>query len=202
MTISPRISSVLRCLLVLACAFMSLVALNMKSHWLLILAFSFLATLAVLRAPNVLIHWPIGLLALIGAMYGNYLWQWMRGPDGVTNGSAKATLLVLIVLSTVAAMLRAITNRRQIELPRLSQIATVVFTVTLPLVLMILATTRWFEDPVRMISGHLGGGDHGPHNEIVHGLLRESGQVNFVSPFQMYSYPQFFEPHSFLQPVT
>lgn len=190
MTISPRISSVLRCLLVLTCAFLSLVALNTQSHWLLVLALSFLATLAVLRAPNVFLHWPIGLLALIGAMYGNYAWQWSRGSEGVTKGSASATLLVLIVLSTLVAMLRAITNREQIEIPRLSRVAAVVTVVGLPLVLMVLVTTRWFDEPIRIISGHLGGGDHGPHSEIVHKLLRESGQVNFVSPFQMYSYPQ------------
>lgn len=190
MTISPRISSVLRCFLVLTCAFLSFIALNKQSHWLLIMTLSFLATLAVLKTPNVLLHWPIGLLALIGGMYGNYVWQWIRSSEGVTKVSSSASFLVLIVLSTFVAMLRAITNREQIQIPRLSRLAAVITMASLPLVLMILVTTRWFEDPVRIISGHLGGGDHGPHNKIVHHLLNESGKVSFTSPFQMYSYPQ------------
>jgi hypothetical protein len=190
MTISPRVSSVLRCLLVVALTVTAYVANQEASHWVVVLSLSALATMAVMRTPNVLLHWPIGLLAVIGATYGQYIWQWITGPTGVTTDSASTTFRVLIGLFGVIALARSAVIRESLQLPTPLRVIAVAVMVALPAVLLVLVTTRWFDDPVRIISGHLGGGDHGPHNKIVHGLLQESGQVSFVSPFQMYSYPQ------------
>jgi hypothetical protein len=190
MTISPRVSSVLRCLLVVALAVTAYSAGQESSHWILVLSLSALATMAMMRTPNVLLHWPIGLLAVIGATYGQYIWQWITGPVGVTTDSASTTFRILIGLFGAIALVRAAIFKQSSRLPEPVRIVAVAVMVALPTVLLILVTTRWFDDPVRIISGHLGGGDHGPHNKIVHGLLQESGQVSFVSPFQMYSYPQ------------
>ena len=198
MTISPRVSSVLRCLLVVALSVTAYVANQEASYWVLVLSLSALATMAVMRTPNVLLHWPIGLLAVIGATYGQYIWQWIMGPTGVTTDSASTTFRVLIGLFGVVALARSAVTRQSLHLPTPLRVIAIAVMVALPTVLLVLVTNRWFDDPVRIISGHLGGGDHGPHNKIVHGLLQESGQVSFVSPFQMYSYPQslhFFIAH-------
>ena len=190
MTISLRASSALRCLFVVVLTATSVVAVYHQSHWLLVVALSFLATIAIFKTANVFLYWPVGLLSLVAATYANYVWQWVTDAEGVTQESSKKNFLILIALFASVAIVRSITNKKHVELPRFIRGAAIVVMVALPVALMVLVTLRWLHDPVRIISGHLGGGDHGPHNKIVHGLLRESGQVSFVSPFQMYSYPQ------------
>jgi hypothetical protein len=153
-------------------------------------ALSCLATLAVMRRVNVLLYWPIGLLAVMVAMYGAYWWQWLSAPVGVDLDSSRTLFVVLTFLFGVVAVLRVLLHRDVVVVPRVPRIFTVAIMPALPVVLIYLVTTRWGDEPVRLISAHLGGGDHGAHNEIVHRLLKASEDVSYASPLQMYTYPQ------------
>jgi hypothetical protein len=164
--------------------------ISQSSHWLAMVALSCLATLAVMRRVNVLLYWPIGLLAVMVAMYGAYWWQWLSAPVGVDLDSSRTLFVVLTFLFGVVAVLRVLLHRDVVVVPRVPRIFTVAIMPALPVVLIYLVTTRWGDEPVRLISAHLGGGDHGAHNEIVHRLLKASEDVSYASPLQMYTYPQ------------
>lgn len=161
-----------------------------SSHWVLMVSLAFLATLAVMRRVNVLLYWPIGLLTVMVAMYMAYWWQWLNNPIGIDPNSAETLFAILIVLFTIAAALRAVMQREVLVVPSPPRVLSIVLMVALPLALVYLVTVRWGDEPVRLISAHLAGGDHGAHNEIVHRLLQSSEEVTYASPLQMYTYPQ------------
>jgi hypothetical protein len=164
--------------------------INESSHWIALLSLSVLATLAVLRKPNVFLYWPIGLLAVMVSMYGAYWWQWLSNPVGVDASSARTLFVILTILFAVVAVLRVLLHRDVVAIPPVARIITVAIMSALPLVLLYLVTSRWGDEPIRLIAGHLAGGDHGAHNEIVHRLLKASDDVSYASPLQMYTYPQ------------
>lgn len=190
MPLSIRLSLSVRLLCIAALAAVGYVGLNSQSHWILLLSLIPLATFAVLSEGNILLYWPVGLLTVIVSMYGAYWWQWQNSWDGVEFNNAKNLFLVLLVLFTVLATLRVLVNRSALVIPGVARSFTVAVMVTLPAVLLYLVTSRWFHEPVRIISGHLAGGDHGAHNQIVHHLLHESNAVTYANPLQMYTYPQ------------
>lgn len=62
--------------------------------------------------------------------------------------------------------------------------------VLLPVILVLIVTHRFFDNPTNLISGFIAGGDHNAHNQITHNLLAWSGSVTIDSPLNMYSYPK------------
>lgn len=200
MTFSHKQSRALRLLLVLVLSAGVLYSLNTSLHWLLVVSLSSLISLAALNKANPILYWPIGLLVLIAALYFGYVVQWMGASVGVDDDNALLLFLIIAIFSTVASGIRAIRTTDPITTPPFSRYLTVAIMAALPIVLLVLATQRWIDEPVRLISGHLAGGDHGAHNEIVHRLLRTSGDVVFASPFQMYTYPQSL--HFFIANLT
>lgn len=200
MTFSNKQSRALRLLLVLVLSASTFYSLDQSLHWLLVISLSGLMSIAVLKRANPILYWPIGLLVLIAALYVGYVVQWLGNPMGVDRDSASSLFLIIAVVSTVVAGIRAICAADPITTPPLSRCMTVAIMAALPVVLLFLVTQRWIDEPVRLISGHLAGGDHGAHNEIVHRLLRTSGDVAFASPFQMYTYPQSL--HFFIANLT
>ncbi len=200
MTFSLKQSRASRLLLVLALSAGAFYSLDTSLHWLLVLSLSGLTSVAVLKRANPIVYWPIGLLILIAALYVGYIAQWLGNPVGVDRNNATSLFFIISVISTIVAGFRAIRTNDQITIAPLSRWLTVTVMAALPVVLLVLVTQRWADEPVRLISGHLAGGDHGAHNEIVHRLLRTSGDVVFASPFQMYTYPQSL--HFFITNLT
>lgn len=200
MTFSDKQSRALRLLLVVLLFGSTFYSLNVSLHWLLVFSLSSLISVAVLKRANPILYWPIGLLVLITALYVGYVAQWLGNSVGVDDDNASRLFLIIAVAFAVLAGLRAIRTADVITTPSLTRIITIGFMAALPVVLLVLVTQRWVDEPVRLISGHLAGGDHGAHNEIVHKLLRASGDVVFASPFQMYTYPQSL--HFFIANLT
>ncbi|CAB4563452.1 unannotated protein [freshwater metagenome] len=190
MTLPLPLSLILRLLGVVFLGLLAFYAINESSHWLVMVSLSCLATLAVMRRANLLLYWPIGLLTVMTAMFGGYWWQWLSNPVGVDLDSSRTLFGVLTVLFAVVAALRMVWHRDVVVLPHAARILTVVIMSTLPVVLIYLVTSRWGDEPVRLIAGHLAGGDHGAHNEIVHRLLKASENVFYEKPLQLYAYPQ------------
>jgi hypothetical protein len=190
MTLPLPLSLSLRLLGVSLLGSMAFYGISQTSHWLVMVVLSCLATLAVMRQVNVLLYWPIGLLAVMVAMYGAYWLQWLSNPVGVDLDSSRTLFVVLTLLFGAVAMFRVVLHRDVVVIPRVTRIFTVAIMCALPVVLIYLVTTRWGDEPVRLISAHLAGGDHGAHNEIVHRLLKVSEDVSYASPLQMYTYPQ------------
>lgn len=190
MTLPLPLSLSVRLLLIGILGLSASYAISESSHWLVMVALSCLATLAVVRKANVLLYWPIGLLIVMVSMYGAYWWQWFGTRVGVDFNSAQVLFIILTVLFTTVAVMRVVLHRDVVVIPRITRIATVAIMTALPVVLIYLVTVRWGDEPVRLISAHLAGGDHGAHNEIVHRLLKASEDVSYASPLQMYTYPQ------------
>jgi hypothetical protein len=190
MTLSVRVSLTLRLLAIAVLSGLAWYGLGQAIHWLLFIALTCIATTGVMKRTNILLYWPAGLLLVIVLMYGGYWVQWVGTPTGVDHESANLLFRTLIVLLSLLAVVRTIFEREQIVISSVARMFTVVVMVALPVVLITLVSMRWSNDPVRIISGHLSGGDHGAHNEIIHHLLRQSNKVTFASPLQMYTYPQ------------
>jgi hypothetical protein len=190
MTLPLPLSLSIRLLGVGVLGSMAFYGINESIHWIALLSLSVLATRAVLRKANVFLYWPIGLLAVMVTMYGAYWWQWMSNPVGVDVNSARTLFVILTILFAVVAVLRVLLHRDVVAVSSPARMITVSIMMVLPVVLLYLVTSRWGDEPVRLIAGHLAGGDHGAHNEIVHRLLKVSEDVSYASPLQMYTYPQ------------
>jgi hypothetical protein len=190
MTLPLPLSQITRVVQILLLSGLAWYSVATPNHWLLIVSLLWLATIAVLPRANPLLYWPVGLLAVLVTMYIGYWAQWLGTTTGVDEESSSQLFRILIIVFSVCALAHIVRDRTQIEVARAARIITVILMTALPVVLMVLVSQRWGSEPARIISGHLGGGDHGAHNEIVHRMLRESADVTFASPLQMYTYPQ------------
>lgn len=165
-------------------------ALANHLHWVLVPALAVLGAYSVLNNKNPLLYWPVGLLLIIVASYVFYWIQWLGAKQGVTLESAESMFAIMLAGFGLFACGRAwFSSSSETKRYSLARLVSLLIMVALPVVLVWLVTTRWMDDPVRLISGHLAGGDHGPHNEIVHRLLSASNEVTYSSPIQMYTYP-------------
>ena len=190
MTLPSSLSHITRVVQILLLSGLAWYSVASPNHWLLIASLLWLATIAVLPRANPLLFWPFGLLAVLVTMYIGYWVQWLGTPTGVDEENSSQLFRILIIVFSLCALAHTFRDRTRIEVARTARIITVILMTALPVVLMVLVSQRWGSEPARIISGHLGGGDHGAHNEIVHRMLRESADVTFASPLQMYTYPQ------------
>ena len=158
-----------------------------------LLSLSLLAGVALLGVQFRLVLWPVGLMLVVLSAYGVYLWSWARGDDGISDGRARVLLLNVFVFWCSCAAIRLLTSRSsRIPIREFSWSRALSGAVLLavPITLMLLVSTRTGHDPVRVISGHLSGGDHGAHNLIVHRLIDPTAGSELVSPFALYAYPR------------
>ena len=168
-------------------------ALLQRESLILVAALSVLAGIAFLGRRFSIIHWPIGLAATVLSAYVMYVWSWFRGIDGISQTRAEDFFVALLCCFGVVAMFRILVPFRgpQTEhhaswresVPKMIVLA-------LPVLLMVFISMRASSDPVRVISGHLSGGDHGAHNLIIHRLIDPSAGSELVSPAVVYAYPR------------
>lgn len=164
--------------------------LTSGSHWLVLVFLSFLATSAILPNANPVLYWPIGLLGIIVSSFGGYCFLWLTESAGVDSSFSRTMFAILIVGFLCVAVTRLWRkNYSAIRILTLKPIVTA-FMVLLPVILVVIVTHRFFDNPTNLISGFISGGDHNAHNEITHNLLAWSGNVTIESPIHMYSYPK------------
>ena len=171
-------------------ATVSIWGLTSGSHWLVLVSLSFLATTAILPNANPVLYWPIGLLGIIVSSFGGYCFLWLTESEGVDSTFSLTMFAVLIIGFFCVAVTRL--WRKNYSAIRILTLKPIVigFMVLLPVILVVIVTHRFFDNPTNLISGFISGGDHNAHNEITHNLLAWSGSVAIDSPIHMYSYPK------------
>ena len=171
-------------------AVVSLWGLTSGSHWLVLVSLSFLATSAILPSAKPVLYWPIGLLGVIVTSFGGYCFLWLTESGGVDSSFSRAMFAVLIVgFFGVAATRLRWAKYATARVLTLQPIVTSLM--ILPSVLLVVIVTyRFFDNPTNLISGFIAGGDHNAHNEITHNLLAWSGNVNLESPITINTYPK------------
>jgi len=158
-------------------------------HWLLLILLCLLATHALLPESNIVQMWPIGLMLVMVALYAGYWVMWFRSTEGVTEESAKVLFISVACFFGLVSLIRHVRGREQkTGFSFAASLSTIIICI-LPVVLISIATLRWGNDPARLISGFVAGGDHNVHNEITHNLLAWSSTTSFSNPMQVYIYP-------------
>jgi len=188
--VSESVVRKIRLALTIFYAVISVWGLASGSHWLVLVSLSFLVTSAILPNANPVLFWPIGLLGIIVSLFSGYCFLWLTNSGGVDSSSSRTMFAILIVgflCVTVRRLWRK--NYSAIKILTLKPIVTA-FMVFLPVILVVIVTHRFFDNPTNLISGFISGGDHNAHNEITHNLLASSGNVAIESPIHMYSYPK------------
>ena len=171
-------------------ATVSVWGLTSGSHWLVLVSLSFLATSAILPNANPILYWPIGLLGIIVSSFGGYCFLWLTNSGGVDLYFSRSMFAILVVgFSCVAIMRLWLKNYSAIKIMTLKPIVTTIM-VSLPVILVVIVTHRFFDNPTNLISGFIAGGDHNAHNQVTHNLLAWSGSAAIESPLNLYSYPK------------
>jgi hypothetical protein len=168
---------------------LGLVGIGGGIHWLVIMSLCIVSTMGLLPGKSPVLYWPVGLLVTIVSSYCGYWVHWIMGSDGVTTESSQILFGVLILLFAFVAVFRVIRTKR-IPIPRsLGNYFVSGMMAILPIVLLVIFTLRWGNDPARLIAGFVAGGDHNAHNEVTHNLLSWSSTQMFTSPLHVYNYP-------------
>ena len=171
-------------------ALVAALGLTSESHWLVLISLSFLATSALLPNVNPVLYWPVGLLGIIVSSFGGYCFLWLTNSGGVDSSFSRSMFAILGVGFLCIAITRLWRkNYSAIKLMTLKPIVTTIM-VFVPVILVVIVTHRFFDNPTNLISGFIAGGDHNAHNEITYNLLAWSGNVTIESPLNMYSYPK------------
>ena len=176
--------------LIITYATVSVWGLTSGSHWLVLVSLSFLATSAILPNANPILYWPIGLLGIIVSSFGGYCFLWLTNSGGVDLYFSRSMFAILVVGFSCVAIIRLwLKNYSAVKIMQLKPIVTTIM-VSLPVILVVIVTHRFFDNPTNLISGFIAGGDHNAHNQVTHNLLAWSGNVTIESPLNMYSYPK------------
>jgi hypothetical protein len=160
--------------------------------WLVVVSLIWLGTRAVLPRSNPLLFWPVGLLVLVTFGYLNLAVYWTFGIGGIGLGFSRAFFAVLTLALLLVVALRTCKRGPAERTPffSLDNLVGALLAAAVPLTLVVIGTVRVFSDPVRLISGHLAGGDHGRHNWIIHDLMVWSETPSVANPFDLYAYPR------------
>lgn len=153
-----------------------------------ILALFFLSCQAV-RALNPrlnpIIYWPVGVCVVLTTNFMSYWTMWFTGTPRLTTHWATASWILQAIFFFCVVSFRD----RKPRITKLRNPAGMTVLVLIPVLLLIWASIRLYENPILHISGYLGGGDHGAHSQIVHRILGW-GPIPFgASPFDLNAYP-------------
>lgn len=159
------------------------------NHWVVLLCVSGVATLALVPHRNPLLYWPVGLLGVLVASYVGYWVHWFAGSGGVSTATSQWLFAVVLSFFTIVAAMRGLLGKRALNPYPIGTAISGMMMAVLPVVLIVIVTLRWGNDPARLIAGFVAGGDHNAHNKITHDLLAWSSTAAISSPFQIYSYP-------------
>jgi hypothetical protein len=160
--------------------------------WIVLFVTILLGTRAVVPKSNPLLYWPIGFLVLLTAGYVGFLAFWMVGYSSVDQHFSQGffTFLNLFLVGTILLRVRRMEALTYLKAPSLDRLFGVAVAVSIPLLIVIVATFSVFHNPAELIGRFLAGGDHGRHNLIIHGLMPWAETKSVATPLNLYSYPR------------
>jgi hypothetical protein len=153
-------------------------------------ALMLLGSMAALPNRSPLLYWPLGLLAVIVLNFFGYVFLWSQSASGVDATDGVVTLGSVTIFLALVALSRSRRNRpeetkqHQVK-PRLVMLLTIQ-----SVLIILLATIRFYWNPVPLISGFMAGGDHNMHVEITHRLMEWSGWRIEQVPISLFGYPK------------
>ena len=153
-------------------------------------ALMLLGSMALLPNRNPLLYWPLGLLAVMVLNFFGYVVLWSQSASGVNTTDGVVTLGSVTVFLVLVALSRSKRNRSEETKHHRVKPGLVVLLTTQSILIILLATIRFYWNPVPLISGFMAGGDHNMHVEITHRLMRWSGWRIEQTPISLFGYPK------------
>ena len=153
-------------------------------------AMMLLGTMASLPNRSPFLYWPLGLLTVIVLNFGAYIFHWSQSAPGIDAEDGVITLGSVTIFLALVALIRGSRGRSEETTQHQIKPGFVALLTVQSLLILLVATVRFYWNRTSLISGFIAGGDHNMHVEITHRLMKWSGWRIEQIPVSLFGYPK------------